>query len=370
MSVEIVTRWFGVYAVENGRITLARPFPAEKAGLLERWALRREGRILPDEEALVRELRAQGKNELLSRDRRLSVLAVHRAFGHLPEIVPPGEGGLTREMGRGLLLEQGRKDLARAWDPSVHLEEAVRALSDLDETLNLLGERLSSWWGRERPEEAAGEESPRAVSEALRKEAEHPSELGPGSLAPGPELSSARRSLAELWLRSEEVRRALEKSVELEAPRRFPNLTALLGPLLTARMLSQAGGLSRLARMPASTVQVLGAERAFFEHLRGRGPPPRHGLLFLHPSVHTAPRAQRGKIARALAGKVAIASRRDLEGVGALPALSEAFERRLAEIRRPRKGGPSSTRGPAAEGRSGGSNPQARAERRGTVTST
>ncbi len=340
MTVEILTRWFGLYAVETGRIILSRPFSSDRDALLERWALRRAGRVLPEEEALVRELRAQGKGSLVSRDRRLAPLGVLPAFGHLPHLDVPEAGGITRALGRELLFEQARRDLAAAWDPSVHLEEAVRSLSDLDETLNLLGERLGSWWGRERPEEAAGETSPKAIAVRLQEAAA--GSTSTSKLSPGPELLKARASLAEVWLRAEEVRRALERSVEVEAPQRFPNLTGLLGPLLTAKLLSQAGGLARLARMPSSTVQVLGAERAFFEHLRGRGPPPRHGLLFLHPSVHTAPRAQRGKIARALAGKVAIAARRDQEGSGVLPELSAAFERRLAEIRRPRK---SPTRG-------------------------
>ena len=337
MTVEILTRWFGLYAVETGRIILSRPFSADREALLQRWALRREGRILPEEEALVQELQAQGKGSLVSRDRRLAPLGVQPAFGHLPHVDVPEMGGPTRALGRELLFEQARRDLAASWDPSVHLEEAVRSLSDLDETLNLLGERLGSWYGRERPEEAAGETSPKAIAVRLQEAAA--SSMAVSELSPGPELLKARASLAEVWLRAEEVRRALERSVEVEAPQRFPNLTGLLGPLLTAKLLSQAGGLSRLARMPASTVQVLGAERAFFEHLRGKGPPPRHGLLFLHPSVHTAPRAQRGKIARALAGKVAIAARRDLEGSAVLPELSASFERRLAEIRRPRRTG-------------------------------
>src|SRR5208283_3772568 len=96
------------------------------------------------------------------------------------------------------------------------------------------------------------------------------------------------------------VQARFETSVSEALPRRAPNVSALLGPLLAARMLAQAGGLDRLARLPASTIQVLGAEKAFFEHLRGRAPPPKHGLLFLHPSIQGAPRRLRGKLARAL----------------------------------------------------------------------
>jgi nucleolar protein 56 len=98
-------------------------------------------------------------------------------------------------------------------------------------------------------------------------------------------------------------------------------------------MVSQAGGLDRLARLPASTIQVLGAERAFFEHLRGKAPPPRHGWLFLHPDIQGAPKRLRGKLARGLAGKVAIAARMDQQGAPLRPDLAEAFQRRSKEIR-------------------------------------
>lgn len=338
MDVEIITRWYGSFAVEGGKIIQVRPFPPEKDAIRQRWQLRRDGHLAPEESALVADLKAAGKTVLLSRDRRLAALGVGPAYGHLPE-PGPAAAKVTFALGREVLFDQGRHDLESSWDPSVHLEEAVRALGDLDESLNLLGERLSSWWGRERPEEAAEEENPKAIVEAIRRgDPPTPAET---KVAPGPALTQARASLAEVWMQAESTRKALEGAIEAEAPVRFPNLNALLGPLLTAKLLSQAGGLARLARLPASTVQVLGAERAFFEHLRGHGPPPRHGLLFLHPAVHGAPRGQRGKIARALAGKVAIAARRDLEGGSVLPGLGEAFDRRLAAIRKqgPGKGG-------------------------------
>jgi nucleolar protein 56 len=101
--------------------------------------------------------------------------------------------------------------------------------------------------------------------------------------------------------------------------------------------------------MPASTVQVLGAERAFFEHLRGNAPPPRHGLLFLHPAIQSASRHERGKLARTLAGKVAIAARLDRAGAPVDPSLGRAFEARRTRLKEARK--PKRTR--VRPGRSG-----------------
>ena len=66
--------------------------------------------------------------------------------------------------------------------------------------------------------------------------------------------------------------------------------------------------------MPASTIQILGAEKALFRSLKTGANPPKHGILFQHAIVHAAPSWQRGKIARAVAAKAAIAARVDVYG--------------------------------------------------------
>ena len=84
--------------------------------------------------------------------------------------------------------------------------------------------------------------------------------------------------------------------------------------------------------MPASTIQVLGAEKALFRALKTGSNPPKHGLLFQHAVVHAAPRWQRGKIARAVAAKAAIASRVDVHGAGLNTTLLEKLNIRVKEI--------------------------------------
>jgi nucleolar protein 56 len=88
-----------------------------------------------------------------------------------------------------------------------------------------------------------------------------------------------------------------------------------------------------LARLPASTIQVLGAEKALFRALRTGARPPKHGILFQHDAVHTAPKWQRGKIARALANKIAIAARIDFYRGEKEGGLTATLEKRLDEIR-------------------------------------
>lgn len=90
-----------------------------------------------------------------------------------------------------------------------------------------------------------------------------------------------------------------------------PNTSRLAGSFLTAKLIALAGGLDKLAKLPSSTIQLLGAEKAMFRFLKGQGRSPKHGIIYFHPNVIGAPKPLRGKIARLLASKISIASRTD-----------------------------------------------------------
>jgi nucleolar protein 56 len=324
---DAVTTWFGAFVLEDRHVVASYPFSPDRAALLERLRIRREGRLVPEEERLLSEHLEQG---LRSRDRRL--VSAGAKLGHLdaPEL-DPAAFQIDPTWLREILLSDGEESLRLAWDPSVHIEEAVRALRDLEATRNLLGERLASWASRDTAS-SEGDLLGSADTVARRLVSETPE--GPAVQAGGsPALLDARRGLAELYLELNGSSKAIEKALEERVPLEAPNVSSLVGPLLAARIIAQAGGLDRLAKLPASTIQVLGAERAFFEHLRGHAPPPRHGLLFLHPDIQGAPRNARGKLARALAGKVAIAARLDREGRPVRADLAAQFKHRTEEIR-------------------------------------
>ena len=114
-------------------------------------------------------------------------------------------------------------------------------------------------------------------------------------------------------------------------------MTALAGPIISARLISLAGSLKELARKPSSTIQVFGAERALFRSLKTGAAPPKHGIIYRVSEINTAPYWVRGKIARALAGKLSIAARIDAysdSGPETGEKLRESFLARVEEIKK------------------------------------
>lgn len=90
-----------------------------------------------------------------------------------------------------------------------------------------------------------------------------------------------------------------------------PNLCKLIGPVVGARLISQAGSLTNLAKYPASTVQILGAEKALFRALKTKGNTPKYGLIYHSSFIGRAGAKNKGRISRYLANKCSIASRID-----------------------------------------------------------
>ena len=147
MPPEIVSRWTAVYLVDGDRVERAEPLATAPEARRAAIALRREGRRLPEEDRL---LASALETRLVTRDRRLLGERVTLLPGlrRAPSVALPRP---ERAEQRRLLLDAAEAALADAWDPSVHVEEAVRAMSDLDEVLNRVGERLANWARHDAP---------------------------------------------------------------------------------------------------------------------------------------------------------------------------------------------------------------------------
>ncbi|WP_435347326.1 NOP5/NOP56 family protein [Haloarchaeobius sp. HRN-SO-5] len=197
------------------------------------------------------------------------------------------------------------------------LVHAIRAMDDCTRTANELAERLSEWAGALYDEDASGVAYAR---ELVDRDPTTPDEERVVSLA---------RRVVDLT----EEANDLEAYVESRAPTVAPNLSAMAGPVLAARLVALAGGLEALAKKPSGTVQVLGAEDALFAHLRGHATSPKHGVIYTHEYVHGTRPEDRGSAARALAGKLAIAARVDHYSGDRRPELDAELDERMATIR-------------------------------------
>ncbi|WP_226010112.1 NOP5/NOP56 family protein [Halomicrobium salinisoli] len=196
------------------------------------------------------------------------------------------------------------------------LIHAVRAVDDCERTANELAERVAEWAESLYDDAGAGVEYARQVAE---REPEGPGEE---------RLIALAERVADLADEAEALRERIERS----APEVAPNLSALAGPVLAARLISLAGGLESLAKKPSGTVQVLGAEEALFAHLRGNAPSPKHGIIFTHEAVRGTDPEHRGSAARALAGKLSIAARIDHYSGDLRPELQDDLAERIDRI--------------------------------------
>jgi len=233
--------------------------------------------------------------------------------------------------------------------------QTIQAIDDIDKTANLFMGRIREWYGLHFPEldrlVEKHETYARLVAnlgmrenltaDLLEKEglpktkAEQITEVAQKSMGGNLEESDLTQiqTLCRSALQLYDSRQALEGYMDSLMEEVAPNIKALVGSLLGARLIALTGGLANLARMPASTIQVLGAEKALFRSLKTGTRPPKHGIIFQHSLIHEAKRWQRGKIARAIAGKLAIAARADAySGKYVGDNLKASLEGRIKEI--------------------------------------
>ena len=231
------------------------------------------------------------------------------------------------------------------------LVHTVNSLDEMDKVANLFMERLREWYGIYFPElkvtdpeafcrivatsdrsdldeatlaDAAGPEKAKEIIAAAKKSVG--ADFSEYDLKEVRALASQVSSIYALRAEVSEYQSAFVKKMA-------PNLCHLVEPALAAKLIAQAGNLQRLAFFPASTVQVLGAEKALFKHLRTGTLPPKYGLIFQHPLIGNAPPAHAGKLARALATKLSIAAKADAFSHNFIAdKLKAGFEKRAAEI--------------------------------------
>ena len=267
----LVTKWFGTFLCDGNKIRKQILFPKNAEKIAKRLQEIGKNSILHEEKKLtkgitvkVNEKRLQQIGEYSDDDLFFKKMCIE-----------PEKYGFSQELFQkaSILLAQKKVD-EQLHSEDLQIIQMVNALDDLIQTANLLSERLSCW-----------------------------------SVIPTPEekIQPFRNTLSKV---DGEIKR-LEQQIDTDMEHIAPNISKIVGPLIGARLISLAGGMQKLAVMPTSTVQILGAEKALFRFKKEGGKPPKHGILFQHLLINKSPKTERGKIARVLAAKTATAAKAD-----------------------------------------------------------
>ena len=223
------------------------------------------------------------------------------------------------------------------------LIQAINSVDDIDESISKLVERIRDWYTIYFPEMdtiSNNETYIKLIAESENREDilenfnEHFAEEIEESTGADIEEDDLLmlKSFAESIYSLQKSRRELETYIDSKMEAIAPNLRDLLGSTLGAKLIAHIGSIKRLATYPASVIQIMGAEKAIFRHLKTGERPPKHGLIFQHPSVRGAKWWNRGKIARNLALKITLAVRKDVFSGDYDPSIAEDYLKKVEQI--------------------------------------
>lgn len=259
---------------------------------------------------------------------------LYRAIrNHLPSLIPGLLPDDVNTMSLGLSHSLARHKLKFSPDKiDTMIVQAIALLDDLDKELNTYAMRVKEWYGWHFPEMAKILNDNLAYAKVVLKmgmrtnwESCDLAEILPEEIETAVK-SAADRSmgteitqedldniqlLAEQVISFTEYRQQLASYLSARMTAIAPNLTALVGELVGARLIAHAGSLMNLSKSPASTIQILGAEKALFRALKTKHDTPKYGLIYHASLIGQASGRNKGKMARVLAAKAAIGLRVD-----------------------------------------------------------
>ncbi|MCJ1384503.1 Nucleolar protein 58 [Xylographa soralifera] len=322
------------------------------ATALEEVAALVEGKVTPRLASLLDSIKDEKKISLAVADPKLgnainklpqlqitpisdsSTADLYRAIrNHLPSLIPGLLPTDISTMSLGLSHSLSRHKLKFSPDKvDTMIVQAIALLDDLDKELNTYAMRVKEWYGWHFPEmgrivndnlayakvilkmgmrtSAANADLTDILPEEIETAVKAAAEVSMGTEITTEDLDNIQ-ALAEQVVNFTEYRQQLSSYLSARMAAIAPNLTALVGDLVGARLIAHAGSLMNLAKSPASTIQILGAEKALFRALKTKHDTPKYGLIYHASLIGQATGKNKGKIARVLAAKAAIGIRVD-----------------------------------------------------------
>ncbi len=307
----MATNIIGVFAFDkNGKTIVSKLFPKKPEVIAEKLRKSREGEIIEEERFVLNKIRLAGYKEVIW-DKRAKdgfIACVYDPENKGKEIANnefrrlalesrwvSTQSELNEILTKVNVLLSGEKIKIVKKDKVIM--HVIGIIDELDSSLNSLSERLREWYGMLSPETVREVKSHENLLELLSKSKKEGKE----------KIHEFSKSLHGLY----KTRDSLSKYLESLCKETIPNLSAVGGPLLASRLISLAGGLEKTAKLPSSTIQILGAEKALFRHLKGKGKAPKYGVLFGHALIQQAPKPLKGKIARLISSKLSLAAKMD-----------------------------------------------------------
>jgi nucleolar protein 58 len=252
---------------------------------------------------------------------------------HLSSLIPGLTPDVVDTMSLGLSHSLSRHKLKFSPDKvDTMIIQAIALLDDLDKELNTYAMRVKEWYGWHFPEMAriindnvayarivmhVGMRSNTATSdlsdilpEEIEGAVKAAAEVSMGTEITTEDLENIQ-ALADQVVGFTEYRQQLSSYLTSRMQAIAPNLTTLVGELVGARLIAHAGSLTNLAKSPASTIQILGAEKALFRALKTKHDTPKYGLIYHASLIGQASGKNKGKIARVLAAKASLGIRVD-----------------------------------------------------------
>ncbi|KAL8916030.1 MAG: hypothetical protein Q9208_008731 [Pyrenodesmia sp. 3 TL-2023] len=257
---------------------------------------------------------------------------------HLSSLIPALVPEKINTMSLGLSHSLSRHKLKFSPDKvDTMIIQAIALLDDLDKELNIYAMRVKEWYGWHFPEmarivndnlayariiiamgmrtSAVNADLAEILPEEIETAVKAAAEVSMGTEITSEDLDNIR-GLAEQVVSFTQERAQLSSYLSARMAAVAPNLTALVGDLVGARLIAHAGSLMNLAKAPASTIQILGAEKALFRALKTKHDTPKYGLIYHASLIGQATGKNKGKIARALSAQAALGLRVDALGEG------------------------------------------------------
>lgn len=220
------------------------------------------------------------------------------------------------KLSRKQCIDDAKKQIRDSVNDDILIIQAISAVEELDKIVNQISTRAKEWYSYYNPELANTVPNNEKIVELLlsKTKEELLTEFGFTESMGGNLTEEDIEAIFNLAKRAKgliECRDNEKLYLETKMEKFCPNLLKILGGTIGAKIIRHCGSLERLSRTPATVIQIMGAEKALFKHMTGRGRSPKYGLIFSHQMIAGVQRKNRGKMARAIADKAALCARVD-----------------------------------------------------------